>query len=81
MPQEHFGPWKIWFDPPPIPNCDWHYQHEDADAESPAWMHGSCPSRDDCLREIIEALTEHLETTTSLAAFYRKNGCFPEGDF
>ena len=53
---EQFGPWRIWFDPPPIPtrSCDWHYQHEDTDEDCPPWMNGSCATREDCLREIIE---------------------------
>lgn len=57
-----FGPWRIWFDPPPIGarNCDWHYQHEDADGESPGWMYGHCASRDDCLEEIITHYEERV---------------------
>lgn len=61
-PETVFGPWRIWFDPPPIGarNCDWHYQHEDADGESPGWMYGHCASRDDCLEEIITHYEERV---------------------
>jgi hypothetical protein len=57
---EHFGPWRVWFDPPPIGTreCDWHYQHEDAEPECPAWMHGHCASRDACIAEIIDGYEE-----------------------
>jgi hypothetical protein len=50
---DHLGPWRIWFDPPPIGsrNCDWHYQHEDDDGCG--GRSGSCGSRDECLEEII----------------------------
>lgn len=29
----HYGPWRIYFDPPPIPtrSCDWHFHHVDYD--------------------------------------------------
>lgn len=29
----NYGPWRIYFDPPPIPtrNCDWQFYHEDFD--------------------------------------------------
>lgn len=29
----HYGPWRIYYDPPPIPtrNCDWHWCHDDYD--------------------------------------------------
>lgn len=59
---ERVGPWRIWFDPPPIGarNCDWHYQHEDAEPEGPAWMHGHCASRDACIAEIIDQYEERL---------------------
>jgi hypothetical protein len=56
------GPWRVWFDPPPIGtrNCDWHYQHDDAEPECPAWMHGHCASRDACIVEIIDTYEERL---------------------
>lgn len=48
------GPWRIWFDPPPVPYCDWHFLHEDYDGEgSPGWMSGSHATRDECLEAII----------------------------
>lgn len=55
-----FGPWRIWFDPPPIGtrNCDWHYQHEDAEPECPSWMYGHCASRNECIEEIITQYEE-----------------------
>lgn len=58
-----FGPWRVWFDPPPIGtrDCDWHYQHEDADGESPGWMYGHCASRDDCFAEIIDGYEDRAE--------------------
>lgn len=29
----HYGPWRIYYDPPPIPTraCDWHWVHDDYD--------------------------------------------------
>lgn len=56
---DRIGPWRIWFDPPPIGarNCDWHYQHEDDDG-SRGWMSGSCATREDCLEEIITQYEE-----------------------
>ena len=53
---EKIGPWRIWFDPPPIGtrDFDWHYQHEDTDLDCPPWMNGSCASREACLTDIIE---------------------------
>lgn len=54
-----YGPWKIRYDPPPIPmrNCDWHWVHDDFDAElvDGTWegngMGGSCASFADALNE------------------------------
>ena len=59
---EHFGPWRVWFDPPPIGTreCDWHYQHEDAEPECPSWMYGHCASREACIVEIIDTYEERL---------------------
>lgn len=52
-----YGPWTIYFDPPPIPVrcCDWHYTHDDFDAsfEDGEWqgngLSGSCASFEDAL--------------------------------
>lgn len=62
MTDTRIGPWRVWFDPPPIGtrNCDWHYQHDDAEPECPAWMHGHCASRDACIVEIIDTYEERL---------------------
>jgi len=59
---EIVGPWRIWFDPPPIGTreCDWHYQHDDAEPECPSWMHGHCASREACIAEIINTYEERL---------------------
>lgn len=59
---EIVGPWRIWFDPPPIGTreCDWHYQHEDAEPECPSWMYGHCASREACIVEIIDTYEERL---------------------
>lgn len=57
------GPWRIYYDPPPIGTriCDWHYIHDDCDGpESPSWMHGSCESREACLVEIMEAYDDRI---------------------
>lgn len=57
-----YGPWKITFDPPPIPvrDCDWHFVHDDFDAEliDGTWhgngLGGSCGSFADALNECDE---------------------------
>jgi hypothetical protein len=43
------GPWRIWFDPPPIPirTCDWHYQDDNEETRC-----GDCPTMQACLDEI-----------------------------
>lgn len=61
--ESKIGPWRIWYDPPPIGTraMDWHYQHEDCDGpDSPAWMTGSCASREACVEEIISFYDEKL---------------------
>lgn len=51
----NYGPWRIYFDPPPIParNCDWHFYHEDFDGAPDANdnRYGSCGSFVDALNE------------------------------
>lgn len=61
--RDQFGPWRVWYDPPPISsrNCDWSYQHEDAEDGSPSWMSGYAESRDACLSEIIESYEDRLQ--------------------
>lgn len=49
-----YGAWRVWYQPVPVPGCDWHYQHKQADEESPGWMHGSCASFNCCIQEIID---------------------------
>ena len=59
-----YGPWTIWYDPPPIPcrNMDWHYSHDNFDAswegEEDGWVGnglcGSCGSFADALNECDE---------------------------
>lgn len=36
--ETHYGSWRIYFDPPPIPtrSCDWHFFHEDFDGADDA---------------------------------------------
>ncbi|MCW2763368.1 MAG: hypothetical protein JWR85_3569 [Marmoricola sp.] len=50
-----YGPWRIYFDPPPIPvrNCDWQYHHDDFDGaeDSNDNRAGSCASFADALNE------------------------------
>ncbi len=62
LESERVGPWRIWFEPPPIGTreCDWHYQHEDAEPECPSWMYGHCASREACIVEIIDTYEERL---------------------
>ena len=57
------GDYRVWYDPPPIPtrNCDWHFQHKDDDGES-AGRSGDGPSAQACLADIVEQLTEELDT-------------------
>lgn len=60
----HYGPWTIYFDPPPIParECDWHFEHDNFDAsyegEEDGWVSnglaGSCASFADALNECDE---------------------------
>lgn len=51
----HYGPWRVYFDPPPIPtrNCDWHFYHDDYDGapDSCDQRHGSAPSFAEALCE------------------------------
>jgi len=64
-----YGPWRITFDPPPIPsrNCDWHFVHEDYDAEliDGTWHgsghSGSCASFADALNECDAFEDDHIE--------------------
>lgn len=80
--QKHrFGPWTIYFDPPPIPtrNMDWHFVHDNFDAsyEGPedGWVGnglcGSGASVHDCLEQIAEIVDEQCYdcqcSATSLA--------------
>ena len=64
---EKIGPWRIWYEPPPIPirTLDWHYQHEETDLDCPSWMNGSCASRDACLTEIIDGYEDRAATATA----------------
>lgn len=67
---EKIGPWRIWFDPPPIPvrDFDWHYQHEETDLDCPSWMNGSCASREACIAEIIEGYEDRAEEAALIRA-------------
>lgn len=53
-----YGPWRIYFDPPPIPtrNCDWHWVHDDFDGAPDSGDNrcGSCASFADALSECDE---------------------------
>lgn len=57
-----FGPWRIWFDPPPIPVriCDWKYWHDEDDAapDGSTGRSGTEHSLAACLREIEEMLDD-----------------------
>lgn len=63
-----FGPWRIYFDPPPIPvfTMDWHYWHEDDDGapDGSTARSGSAESLQACLNEIHDLLTEQDERET-----------------
>lgn len=50
-----YGPWRIHYDPPPIPsrNCDWHWYHDDFDGDGDR-RYGSCASFADALNECDE---------------------------
>lgn len=58
----HYGPWRIYFDPPPIPvrSMDWHFVHEDFDAwtDDGDWrsngLSGSAESIEACKAEIAD---------------------------
>lgn len=56
------GDYRVWFDPPPIPtrNCDWHFQHKDDAGE--VGRSGDGPTAQDCLVQIVELLSEELDT-------------------
>lgn len=62
------GPYRIWYDPPPIPTreCDWHYQHEDFEGESPG-MSGHGPTYAYCLGEIIERQADEIDALRAKA--------------
>lgn len=58
----HYGPWRICFDPPPIPvrTCDWQFYHEDFDGAPDAGDNrcGSAASFADALNE-CDAIEDH----------------------
>lgn len=62
------GPWRIWFDPPPIGtrSCDWHFQHEDTDLDCPAWMNGDGPTFEACLSDIIDGYEDRLSNNEAV---------------
>lgn len=62
------GPYRIWFDPPPIPTreCDWHYQHQDDEGE-PSGRSGHGPSYAYCLGEIIERQADEIDALRATA--------------
>lgn len=70
-PYTRYGPWKIRFDPPPIPtrNCDWSFVHDDFDAEliDGQWigngLGGATASFAAALNECDEIEDEALTTT------------------
>ena len=53
-----YGPWHIYYEPPPIPtrNCDWHFYHDDFDGAPDAGDRrcGSAPSFAAALNECDE---------------------------
>lgn len=53
--ESHYGPWRIYYEPPPIPtrNCDWHWYHRDFDGapDGRDSRCGSCASFADALNE------------------------------
>lgn len=60
------GPWRISYDPPPIPtrNCDWHFVHEDYDGAPdgrPDRRAGSAATPAACIYEIIRLGEEQAE--------------------
>lgn len=72
----NYGPWRIYYDPPPIPfrGCDWHWVHDDYDG-APTYSDdgfsadkrcGSCASFADALNECDE--WEDENTTPTLTA-------------
>lgn len=62
------GPWRIFYDPPPIParNCDWGFAHDDFDAsyegEEDGWVSNGLGGRgasvEDCLSQIADIEAE-----------------------
>jgi hypothetical protein len=61
------GSWLIYFDPPPIPTraFDWHFVHDDYDAEqfsdgsvSDNGLRGDGTSVEDCINQIAEIEAE-----------------------
>lgn len=60
-----YGPWRIYYDPPPIPsrNCDWHWAHDDFDGaeDSNDGRAGSCASFADALNECDEWEDENAD--------------------
>lgn len=57
-----FGPWRIWYEPPPIPirTMDWHYWHDDDDGapDGSTARSGSTASLEECLSEIAEMVDD-----------------------
>jgi hypothetical protein len=58
-PADHrYGPWLIYYEPPPIPirTCDWHFVHVDFDGAPDGHDRrcGSAPSVEDALAQIEE---------------------------
>lgn len=53
--ETNYGPWRIYFDPPPIPsrNYDWHFYHVNYGGPGDL-RYGSCASFADALNEIDE---------------------------
>ena len=64
-----YGPWTIYFDPPPIPTreCDWHYVHKDFDGAPDANDNrcGSAASFAACLNECDEMEDDALLSARS----------------
>jgi hypothetical protein len=56
--ETRYGPWRIYYDAPPIPsrNCDWRWYHDDFDGapDGNDNRYGSCPSFADALNECDE---------------------------
>lgn len=55
LTEGRYGKWRIYYDPPPIPDrsMDWHYVHEDYDGPGDS-RHGHCASLEACKQEIDE---------------------------